>query len=104
MALSQPSQLAAKQYGMTKPISMAGPTATDLQNTLELEKSEEEAAKREEVLLRLGQIVRDWVKQLTGLRGYTDQMVEDANSVVFTFGSYRLRVSLFDPFLIYNAL
>ncbi|KAK4269307.1 hypothetical protein QN277_022482 [Acacia crassicarpa] len=101
MALSQPSQLAAKQYGVTKPISRAGPTAADLQRTLELEKflvhsglyeSEEEAAKREEVLLRLGQIVKDWVKQLTGLRGYTDQMVEEANAVIFTFGSYRLGV------------
>ncbi|XP_028778938.1 nuclear poly(A) polymerase 4-like isoform X2 [Neltuma alba] len=99
--LSQPSQSAAKQYGVTKPISMAGPTAADLQRTLELEKflgrsglyeSKEEAAKREEVLHRLGQIVKDWVKQLTRLRGYTDQMVEDANAVIFTFGSYRLGV------------
>lgn len=28
----------AKQYGVTKPISMAGPTGSDLQRTLELEK------------------------------------------------------------------
>ena len=39
-------------------------------------------------------IVKDWVKQLTRLRGYTDQMVEDANAVIFTFGSYRLGVSI----------
>lgn len=38
----------------------------------------------------------DWVKQLTRLRGYTDQMAEDANAVIFTFGSYRLGVSRFD--------
>ena len=31
---------------------------------------------------------------------YTDQMVEDANDVIFTFGSYRLGVSmLLLPFL-----
>ncbi|KAJ0557803.1 putative polynucleotide adenylyltransferase [Helianthus annuus] len=30
-------------------------------------------------------IVVDWVKQLTSIRGYTDQMVEDANAVVYTF-------------------
>ncbi|KAL3628238.1 hypothetical protein CASFOL_027284 [Castilleja foliolosa] len=36
------------------------------------------------------EVVKDWVKELTRLRGYTDQMVEDANAVIFTFGSYRL--------------
>lgn len=40
------------------------------------------------------QIVKSWVKLLTRQRGYTDQMVEDANAVIFTFGSYRLGVSL----------
>ncbi|XP_059641519.1 nuclear poly(A) polymerase 4-like [Cornus florida] len=90
-----------RQYGVTKPISLAGPTKADIRRSLDLEKflvnaglfeSKEEAAKREEVLGRLKQIVRDWVKQLTRLRGYTDQMVEDANAVIFTFGSYRLGV------------
>lgn len=37
--------------------------------------------------------MKDWVKQLTRQRGYTDQMVEDANAVIFTFGSYHLGVS-----------
>ncbi|XWS12004.1 hypothetical protein CRYUN_Cryun37aG0053000 [Craigia yunnanensis] len=90
-----------KQYGVTKPISMAGPTEADIQRSCALEKflveaglyeSKEEAAKREEVLCRIQEIVTDWVKQLTRLRGYTDQMVEDANAVIFTFGSYRLGV------------
>ncbi|KAG8643369.1 hypothetical protein MANES_11G032900v8 [Manihot esculenta] len=90
-----------KQYGVTKPISMSGPMDADIQRSRELEKflsdqglyeSKEEAAKREEVLGRIGQIVKDWVKQLTRLRGYTDQMIEDANAVIFTFGSYRLGV------------
>jgi len=38
--------------------------------------------------------VKSWVKQLTRQRGYTDQMVEDANAVIFTFGSYRLGVRM----------
>lgn len=38
--------------------------------------------------------MKSWVKQLTRQRGYTDQMVEDANAVIFTFGSYRLGVSV----------
>lgn len=90
-----------KQFGVTKPLSKAGPSETDLQRTLDLEKflvdvglyeSKEEAAKREAVLGRIKEIVKDWVKQLTRLRGYTDQMVEDANAVILTFGSYRLGV------------
>ena len=36
--------------------------------------------------------MKDWVKQLTRLKGYTDKMVEEANAVVFTFGSYQLGV------------
>ncbi|OIT36685.1 PREDICTED: nuclear poly(A) polymerase 4-like isoform X2 [Nicotiana attenuata] len=90
-----------KQYGVTKPLSLAGPTEADIQRTKELEKflvgaglyeSAEEAAKRELVLRQLKQIVKDWVKELTRLRGYNDQMVEDANAVILTFGSYRLGV------------
>lgn len=91
-----------KQYGVTKPISMAGPTVADLKRTRDLEKflvdsglyeSDEEAAKREEVLARLRQLVKDWVKQLTRARGYTDQMVEDSNALILTFGSCRLGVN-----------
>ncbi|KAL0557776.1 hypothetical protein IC582_006327 [Cucumis melo] len=92
----------ATNYGVTKPISLAGPTDADIHRNIELEKvflvdsglyeSKEEAAKREEVLGRIDQIVKNWVKQLTLLRGYTEQMVEDANAVIFTFGSYRLGV------------
>ncbi|KAA8541735.1 hypothetical protein F0562_022887 [Nyssa sinensis] len=101
LSASPPPQQQQKQYGVTKPISFAGPTKADIQRRLELEKflvnaglyeSKEEASKREEVLGRIKQIVNDWVKQLTRLRGYTDQMVEDANAVIFAFGSYRLGV------------
>uniref|UniRef100_A0A0V0IDC1 polynucleotide adenylyltransferase n=1 Tax=Solanum chacoense TaxID=4108 RepID=A0A0V0IDC1_SOLCH len=90
-----------KEYGVTKPLSLAGPMEADIQRTKELEKflvgaglyeSAEEAAKREGVLCQLKQIVKDWVKDLTRLRGYNDQMVEDANAVILTFGSYRLGV------------
>ncbi|XP_066379002.1 nuclear poly(A) polymerase 4-like isoform X2 [Miscanthus floridulus] len=90
-----------KQYGITKPLSKLGPVEADLQRTAELEKflveaglyeSPDESGRREEVLGKLDQIVKDWVKQLTSQRGYTDQMVEEANAVLFTFGSYRLGV------------
>ncbi|XP_015061062.1 nuclear poly(A) polymerase 4 isoform X2 [Solanum pennellii] len=53
------------KYGITKPLSLAGPTEADLQRNAELEKflreselyeSEEETARREEVLRRLDQV------------------------------------------------
>uniref|UniRef100_A0A7N0TRS0 Poly(A) polymerase n=1 Tax=Kalanchoe fedtschenkoi TaxID=63787 RepID=A0A7N0TRS0_KALFE len=90
-----------KQFGVTKPLSTAGPTKADTRRNLKLEKfffdsglyeSELEAAKRVQVLDRIKKIVVDWVKQLTHFKGYTDQMVKDANAVILTFGSYRLGV------------
>ncbi|KAK1375980.1 Polynucleotide adenylyltransferase [Heracleum sosnowskyi] len=93
--------LAQLPAGVTKPLSLTGPTQSDftrnnnLQKLLEdagLYETPEEASKRQHVLTRIREIVIDWVKQLTRLRGYTDQMVEDANAVIFTFGSYRLGV------------
>ncbi|KAL5207320.1 hypothetical protein ABZP36_031755 [Zizania latifolia] len=87
--------------GADPPLSLAMPTVADLQKTAELEKflveaglyeGEEESAKREEVLREIDQIVKEWVKQLTSQKGYAEQMVEEANAAVFTFGSYRLGV------------
>ncbi|PSS01249.1 Nuclear poly(A) polymerase [Actinidia chinensis var. chinensis] len=99
---SSPQQpVAANKYGVTKPISLAGPTEADFQRNAELEKflvdsglyeCNEDVGKREAVLGRIDEVVKCWVKQLTRQRGYTDQMVEDANAVIFTFGSYRLGV------------
>ncbi|XP_066321556.1 nuclear poly(A) polymerase 4-like isoform X2 [Miscanthus floridulus] len=91
-----------KRYsGTDPPLSLAGPTLADLQRTAELEKflveaglyeGKEESAKREDVLSEIGQIVKEWVKQLTSKKGYAEQLVEQANAVLFTFGSYRLGV------------
>ncbi|KAK6927324.1 Poly(A) polymerase, RNA-binding domain [Dillenia turbinata] len=96
-----PSPSPPVKYGVTRPISLARPTEADIQRNSELERflmdsglyeSQEEAAKREKVLQRIGEIVKSWVKLLTRQRGYTDQMVEDANAIIMTFGSYRLGV------------
>lgn len=91
-----------KRYnGMDPPLSLTRPTMFDLQKTAELEKflveaglyeSEEQSAKREEVLREIDGIVKEWVKQLTSQKGYSEQMIEKANVVLFTFGSYRLGV------------
>ncbi|CAL9763163.1 unnamed protein product [Musa acuminata subsp. burmannicoides] len=64
--MGSPSPPAPRQYGITKPISTAGPTEADLKRTTELEKflvdaglyeSEEEALKRENVLGELGKVI-----------------------------------------------
>ncbi|CAL0322249.1 unnamed protein product [Lupinus luteus] len=87
-------------FGLFEPISLAGPTKNDAIKTRELEKylqdaglyeSKQDAACREEVLGRLDQIVKMWVKSVTRAKGY-EQLVESANAMIFTSGSYRLGV------------
>ncbi|KAL6505777.1 Nuclear poly(A) polymerase 1 [Orobanche hederae] len=57
-----------------------------------LYESHEEAIKREEVLGRLDQIVKTWVKSISRAKGYNESIVHEANAKIFTFGSYRLGV------------
>ncbi|OIW03599.1 hypothetical protein TanjilG_06108 [Lupinus angustifolius] len=87
-------------FGLSEPISLAGPTKNDVIKTRELEKylrdaglyeSKQDAVCREEVLGRLDQIVKIWVKSVSRAKGY-EQLVESANAMIFTSGSYRLGV------------
>ncbi|KAK3139130.1 hypothetical protein QOZ80_5AG0378260 [Eleusine coracana subsp. coracana] len=87
--------------GVTEPISLSGPTEKDVLQTAEVEKyltdaglyeSQEEAVSREEVLGKLDQAVKSWIKKATRLSGYGEQFVQEANAKIFTFGSYRLGV------------
>ncbi|VAI45841.1 unnamed protein product [Triticum turgidum subsp. durum] len=103
-----------KRYsGMDPPLSLTRPTMFDLQKTAELEKflveaglyeSEEQSAKREEVLREIDGIVKEWVKQLTSQKGYSEQMIEKANVVLFTFGSYRLGVTAYFSALFFYSI
>ncbi|XP_038894281.1 nuclear poly(A) polymerase 1 isoform X2 [Benincasa hispida] len=90
-----------QRLGITDPISLSGPTEYDVIKTRELEKylqdaglyeSQEEAVSREEVLGRLDQIVKIWVKSISRAKGLNEQLVQEANAKIFTFGSYRLGV------------
>ncbi|KAG6512774.1 nuclear poly(A) polymerase 1-like [Zingiber officinale] len=87
--------------GVTEPISWSGPTEYDINKTQELEKFledaglyeiQEEAVSREEVLGRLDQIVKLWIKKVSRAKGFNEQFVQEANAKIFTFGSYRLGV------------
>ncbi|XP_058193670.1 nuclear poly(A) polymerase 1-like [Rhododendron vialii] len=91
----------ALRLGLSDPIFTGGPTQFDAIKTRELEKfladaglyeSQEEAIRREEVLGRLDQIVKTWVKNITRAKGFNEQLVQEANAKIFTFGSYRLGV------------
>ncbi|RZC81192.1 hypothetical protein C5167_043776 [Papaver somniferum] len=99
--MANPGVTNAQQLGITEPISLAGPSEIDITKTQELEKflsgvglyeCPAEAVSREEVLGRLDQIVKTWVKKVTRNRGYNDQLVQEANAKIYTFGSYRLGV------------
>ncbi|XP_004299564.1 PREDICTED: poly(A) polymerase-like [Fragaria vesca subsp. vesca] len=90
-----------QRLGITEPISLAGPSEEDVIKTRELEQylhdaglyeSQEEAVSREEVLGRLDQIVKIWVKTISRAKGLHDELVHQANAKIFTFGSYRLGV------------
>ncbi|XP_062092159.1 nuclear poly(A) polymerase 1-like [Humulus lupulus] len=90
-----------QRLGITEPISLGGPTEYDVMKTKEVEKylqdaglyeSQEEAVGREEVLGRLDQIVKVWVKTISRAKGLNEQLVQEANAKIFTSGSYRLGV------------
>eukprot|EP01018_Ginkgo_biloba_P015216 Gb_09222 [translate_table: standard] len=90
------------QYlGLSEPISVTGPSESDLELSSKLEKvvvsdglyeSHDEAIVREEVLGKLDQIVKMWVKSISKEKGFNEQIVEQANAKIYSFGSYRLGV------------
>lgn len=91
----------SQHHGISEPISLAGPSEADEIRTRQLEQylldsglyeSQEEAINREEVLGRLDEIVKAWVKQVSRKKGFNEQLVVEANAKIFTFGSYRLGV------------
>ncbi|XP_059594676.1 nuclear poly(A) polymerase 1 isoform X1 [Vitis vinifera] len=100
-SVSASNQVNTLCLGVSEPISTAGPTEFDLIKTRELEKfladsglyeTREEAIRREEVLGRVDQIVKVWVKTVSRAKGFNEQLVHEANAKIFTFGSYRLGV------------
>ncbi|KAG8865141.1 polynucleotide adenylyltransferase [Tulasnella sp. 330] len=88
-------------YGITNPISMAGPSPKEealtksLLEELKRQKSfegEEEAKNREVVLGRIAALVKEFVFKVSKSRGMSDAASHAAGGKIFTFGSYRLGV------------
>ena len=82
-------------------LSLVDPLPDDLARTRELEatlrrrglfEAPLESQRREQVLGRLDHLCKDWVKRCTARKGMGEQMVMEANTKLFTFGSYRLGV------------
>lgn len=93
---SQPPHL-----GMTAPISLAMPEQGDIERTKALEKAlephgvfetEEELNHRMEVLGRLNELVKQWIKDLSIEKNMPQNLAENVGGHVYTFGSYRLGV------------
>lgn len=90
-----------KVYGITGPVSVAGPTAPEnkLNDALiqELKKegsfeTEAETAKRVEILKTLQELAQKFVYQVSKKKNMSDGMAKDAGGKIFTFGSYKLGV------------
>ncbi|XP_068088511.1 poly(A) polymerase gamma isoform X2 [Hyperolius riggenbachi] len=90
-----------KCYGITSPISWAGPTETDHIHTERLMEAlkhfgvfEDDAAlgHRMFVLGKLNSLVKEWISELGELKGLPQSVISSAGGKIYTFGSYRLGV------------
>lgn len=98
-AKAAPNQ--TKNLGMTAPISTAGSEPRDLELSAELEESlkphgcfetEEELNHRMDVLSRLNDLVRKWIKETSVAKNMPESMAENVGGKIFAYGSYRLGV------------
>ncbi|CAN8000364.1 unnamed protein product, partial [Ixodes hexagonus] len=90
-----------KTLGMTSPISMAPPKASDMVRTRELEEtlrqfglfeSTDELAHRMEVLSKINELVKQWIYDVSVKKNMPPSVAENVGGKIYTFGSYRLGV------------
>lgn len=103
-SLSSPQQqngTTPKVLGMTSAISTAGPKPEDIQSTLDLAKvmepfnvfeSEVEMNHRMEILAKLNQLVKEWVRDVSIAKNMPPETASKLGGKIYTFGSYRLGV------------
>jgi len=91
----------AKNLGMTTPISVEQPKPRDLELSTELQdtliphgcfESEEELNHRMDVLSRLNDLVKAWIKETSITKNMPESMAETVGGKIFAYGSYRLGV------------
>jgi len=86
--------MSSQQYlGMTAPISLASPDAADMERSRALEKalephgvfeSEQELSHRMEVLARLNELVKEWIKELSTQKNMPPNVAETVGGHVYT--------------------
>ncbi|XP_067025706.1 poly(A) polymerase beta-like [Acropora muricata] len=90
-----------KAYGITAPISTAGPKPEDLELTKALEESlksyevfesEDELQQRMVVLAKLNTLVKKWIIDTSLSKNMPESIANSVGGQIFTFGSYRLGV------------
>ncbi|XP_034230502.1 poly(A) polymerase type 3 isoform X2 [Thrips palmi] len=90
-----------RTLGMTSAITMAGPKQLDhdrtdeLIETLELYNvsvTEQELNHRMEILSKLNNLVKEWIKETSINRNMPPNVAEQVGGKIYTFGSYRLGV------------
>lgn len=90
-----------RQWGVTPPVSLAGPTEQEMAvngaliDELKRRKnfeSPEESDKRAKVLGELQKITLEFVQKVSLDKHMTESMARDAGGKIFTYGSYRLGV------------
>ncbi|XP_035228439.1 poly(A) polymerase type 3-like, partial [Stegodyphus dumicola] len=95
------NQATTKMLGVTSPISTAMPRPEDIQKTKELEEvlrqyglfeSDEELAHRMEVLSKINELVKLWIRDISVKKNMPPNVAETVGGKIYTFGSYRLGV------------
>lgn len=91
-----------KFYGVTSPINLTQPTPVDLKLTTSLEESlrsmdmyesDEERNKRMEVLSKVNNLVKIWIREVSIKKNIPESLIEKVGGKVYTFGSYRLGIN-----------
>lgn len=90
-----------KNLGVTSPISTLTPRADEIEKTKDLEKvlfqfnlfeSDEELAHRMEVLSKINELVKTWIKAVSIRKNMLPNVADNVGGKIYTFGSYRLGV------------
>uniref|UniRef100_A0A8D8RXI1 Poly(A) polymerase n=1 Tax=Cacopsylla melanoneura TaxID=428564 RepID=A0A8D8RXI1_9HEMI len=88
-------------YGMTCALNMSHPSPLDQQRTQELaeclkpynvSETDEELSCRMEVLSKLNNLVKEWIKEVSIAKNIPPSVAEKVGGKIYTFGSYRLGV------------